>query len=723
MSEASDSFTAGPSIFASEQQQIALINRVLGESRLVASPLARILGPSLVALGWLGAARTLLYDLPAPDHPLGVTEFIHLLQAQGFKVSEHHWRQWRADHQAVSLPIGAVLLQPSKARIFLGQVDGHLHWHDGDEIAIDNAPVADLLLLVESNSAFVPLDAPQPGWLRRLFFRARREVGGVLLVSLVINLLTLAISLFTMMVYNNLIPSGATLTLWGMTGGVLIAIAGAWCLRLARSRLLARMTAWAGSQISELAMRKTLGLPLDVASRVGVDSNLGRLRSVEGVRQWFGGSSGVVSVDYPFVLIFLVVIGWLGGWIVLVPCLGLLLFIAISLPLSRLVQIRANDAGRTTRKLNDMLVILVTRLRALKGVDRQGEWLQRLSALIGQSSVANLKHANANALTQTTGQALAMLTVLATMAAGVALVLDQQMSSGGLIATMMLIWRVTTPAQQMFANQIRVRQLVDATQQLDQLLSSVGEAANPKLVTPVTTLLAQVESDRLYYRHSPDREPSLNGISFALAQGECLAVVGPNGAGKSTLLELLAGIRQPQNGRVLVGKHDIRQFDPDDYRSWLGYLPQQARGLSLSLRDAVALRKPDAEDTEIDAVLTRVAGPTWWRHFAAPDAATAMALQLSLWREDVSAMRMRYIVRMAAAMIGNPTLLLLDDPLGDRDPQLDAHFVQLLSTLKGHCTIIMATHRPDLIQRCDKILLLDQGAVLHFGPVNPASAA
>lgn len=722
MSESSDAFTGRQSVFTNEKQRIALINRVLGEQRLAASPLAGILAPLLVALGWFGAARTLLHDLPAPDNPVGVAEFIHLLKAQGFKVSEHNWRQWRVDHQATSLPIGAVLLERSSARIFLGQVDGHLHWHDGHEISVDNAPMAESLLVIESNSGFVPVDAPQPGWLRRLFFRARREVGGVLLVSLVINLLTLAISLFTMMVYNNIIPSGATLTLWGMTSGVVIAIAGAWYLRMARSRLLARMTAWAGSQISELAMRKTLGLPLEVASRVGVDSNLGRLRSVEGVRQWFGGSSGVVSADYPFVLIFLVVIGLLGGWIVLVPCLGLLLFAAISLPLSRLVQIRANEAGRATRKFNDMLVILITRLRALKGVDRSGEWLQRLTALMGQSSVANMNHANVNALTQTVGQALAMLTVLATMGTGVALVLDQQMTSGGLIATMMLIWRVTTPAQQMFANQIRVRQLLDATQQLDQLLSCVGEAANPKLVTPVSTLLAHVESDRLYYRHAPDREPSLNGVSFALEPGECLAVVGPNGAGKSTLLELLAGIRQPHNGRVLVGKHDIRQFDPDDYRSWLGYLPQQARGLSLSLRDAVALRKPDADDTEIDDVLTRVAGPLWWRHFAASDADSAMGLQLSLWREDHSAIRMRYIVRMAAAIIGHPSLLLLDDPLGDRDPQLDDHFVQLMATLKSHCTIVIATHRPDLIQRCDKILLLDQGAALHFGPVNQPTA-
>jgi ATP-binding cassette subfamily C protein LapB len=134
----------------------------------------------------------------------------------------------------------------------------------------------------------------------------------VLLISLVANLLTLAVSLFTMFVYNTIIPSGAMLTLMAVTLAAVIAVLGGWGLRMARAQILATMTAWAGAKISNLAYRKALGLPLEVSARVGVDSNLSRLRSIESVRQWFGGGGGAVSADYPFAVIFLLVIALLG---------------------------------------------------------------------------------------------------------------------------------------------------------------------------------------------------------------------------------------------------------------------------------------------------------------------------------------------------------------------------------------------------------------------------
>lgn len=174
---------------------------------------------------------------------------------------------------------------------------------------------------------------------------------------------------------------------------------------------------------------------------------------------------------------------------------------------------------------------------------------------------------------------------------------------------------------------------------------------------------------------------------------------------------------------MLVGQHDIRQFDPDDYRAWIGYLPQFAPGLAVKLSEAVRLRCPLASDDEVGQALTQVAGPHWWTHFAAGSAAEALALNLSPWREDMQAIRMRYIARMAAALIGRPALLLLDDPLGDKDPVLDPYLLTLLDNLKGQTTVIIATHRPDLIQRSQQLVVLNDGALVHFGPVNPAPAS
>ena len=704
------------STFANESARLSAINAVIGEARLARSALARCVAPLLIALDWFGAPRRLLASLPVSDAPLDADGLAQMLSSQGYRLQKRSWSEWPGGLD--TLPVGSIALSGDTARVYLGRSNSQEWWHDGNTVHSAPSPLnGDTLLLVSPDGDSNPLDAPQAGWLNRLIVDARRELGGVLFVSLIANLLALVISLFTMFVYNTVIPSGATNTLLAMTTGAVMAIGGAWALRLARVTLVSRLTAWAGARISQVSFGKTLSLPVEVSSRLGIENNLIRLRTLEGVRQWFGGGGGAVNADYPFVLIFLIVIAILGGWIVIVPILGLLLFAFLSWPLATLLNARSMASSRVSRQLGEMSGVLTGRLRALRGVSGSALWNRHLGNLVAQSVACNRDYAMATGLAQTVGQALSMLTVLATMGVGIALVLDQDMSTGGLIATMMLIWRVTTPAQQLFASQVRIKQLMDSGRQLDRLMATPGEVSNPQLTSTVDNLLAAVEADRLYYRYSADREPALAGISLKVEAGQTVAVVGPNGAGKTTLLEVISGVRPAQNGRVRIAERDIRQFDPVDYRAWHGYLPQQIPALPLTVRQAMTLRRPSSLDLELDTALARVAGPQWWRFFGVESAKAALDSSISPWRQDRDAIRGRFIVRLAASVLGNPPLVLLDDPLGDRDPALDPFLLRLLDDLRGKTTVILATHRPDLIQRADLIAVLNDGALAHFGPV------
>ncbi len=712
-------------VFASESARIQAINSAIGAARLEKSPLARCIAPMMIALDWFGAPRNLLLSLPESGDVVTRADLQRMLADQGYRMSAYRWSEWSdATHSLDSLSVGSILVEGDKAYVYIGRLQDVDWWHDGEQVVTGIQPKSrDTLLLTEADSDFQPLDAPQLGWFQKLVYAARREIKGILAVSLVINVLTLAISLFTMFVYNSVIPTGSTVTLWTMSAGAVLAILGAWGLRLARSTLIARLTSWSGSQVNDIAMQKTLGLPVELSARMGVENNLIRLRSVEAVRQWFGGAGGAISADYPFVLIFLIVIAILGGWIVLVPATALILYALLAWPLARSTEAQSSRSSRVSRKLAEMTTILTKRLRALRGVRGSALWDRHLSELVAQSVLANRDFALTNALSRTIAQALSSLTVLATMAVGISLVLAGDMSTGGLIATMMLIWRITTPAQQMFTNLVRVRQLLGSGRQLQRLLSTVGESSNPQITSPVDELEPAISADRLYYRYSADREPALNGVSFDVVPGQIAAVVGPNGSGKTTLLELLAGARMPQNGRVLVAKRDYRQFDPSDYRAWHGYLPQLMPGLPISLPQSMRLRNATVTDEQIKQALTRVAGPTWWTYFGVGSADAAFDVHISPWREDRDAVRGRYIVRMASAIVDNPPLLLLDDPLGDQDPVLDAYFVRLLEEIRGTTTVFIATHRPDLIQRCDVIAVLNDGALAHFGPIaNPQEA-
>ncbi|MEN0107664.1 MAG: ATP-binding cassette domain-containing protein, partial [Pseudomonas sp.] len=223
--------------------------------------------------------------------------------------------------------------------------------------------------------------------------------------------------------------------------------------------------------------------------------------------------------------------------------------------------------------------------------------------------------------------------------------------------------------------------------------------------------------DRVFYRYLPEQEPALNSVSLVLPAGKRIAVVGPNGAGKSTLLQCLAGVRNLQNGRVLLSGRDIRQFDPADYRSWVGFYAQSVQNLPLSVHDFLRLSHPTSDDAQINACFVRIAGPQWWTLMECASASEALALPLDPWREDPDALRIRHMVGMVEAVLGEPPLLLLDDPLRDGDRVLDGQFKRLLDELHGRSTVVIATHRADLIESADLVVILDQGNLIHFGPV------
>lgn len=148
-------------------------------------------------------------------------------------------------------------------------------------------------------------------------------------------------------------------------------------------------------------------------------------------------------------------------------------------------------------------------------------------------------------------------------------------------------------------------------------------------------------------------------------------------------------------------------------------MPQQVHGLPITVREALTLRFPVATDAMLYQALSRVAGPDWWRLLGGESAQQALSLVIDAWGENPDDVRNRMIVRLASATLEVPAIIVLDDPIGDRDPQLDGYLRSMLESLRGRSTIIMATHRPDLIRLADQVAILNEGALLHFGPVAP----
>lgn len=707
----------------SETVWLDRLSAVVGVERRSRSPIAANLPAMLVALGWPGTGRTLAALLPPPEVPMSLRDLEHLLADLGFRTSRITPRGTAAD--TARLRAGSVVQRATGVAVYLGQPDGKDRWLVNQLPGSVQLTSRDIILSVEPDPEYRPIDEARPGWFRSLFERIRNELFVLFAMSAVINLLALPLPLYTMVVYGSVIPSGSTASVWGLALFAAVAVIGTWALRVGRQTVISSLGTWAGTRIGEATMRKMLSISLDTTTKLGVQNNILRMRSFESARQFLSGPGGIHLIDYPFVLIFLVTIGLMGGWMVFVPIISLLLYVALAFPTADYVSGNATLAGLAAGHLDEQAWAGLMGINAFYRTGGGSQWLTQFTDCARESANRNADYAIAIARAQTIGQALSELTVLATLCIGVVLVLSGDMGPGGLIAAMILIWRIVVPAQEAFGSLIRLRQVGSSVGQVDQLMATQTERASVEIASPVGLSTAALTVERLYYRPDAEQEPTLNGVSFAVAAGTRASVVGPNAAGKTALLECLVGIRQPQSGRVLINGRDIRQFDLREYRAWVGYVPQVVPALPVTVRDYLRLRIPSVEDKDALLWFEHVLGAGWsdLPPFTSKSGVPLLDVQLNPLSEDHVELKLRYLVTFVAATIGAPAVLLLDGVGLEADPLWDTRIESYLDSVRGRTTVIWAPYTTAHMQKSDQMVILERGNIRYTGPTTQPKAA
>ena len=314
---------------------------------------------------------------------------------------------------------------------------------------------------------------------------------------------------------------------------------------------------------------------------------------------------------------------------------------------------------------------------------------------------------------------------LATLVGGLELVLAGAMTPGGLIASMLLIWRITAPAQALFLAQGRLRQADAARAQVERFFASPYDGNDATKRMPARIERASLSFERVTFRYSGESEPALAGLSFALEPGEVLAVVGPNGAGKTTLLRLAAGLLEAQGGLILIGGRNIRQFDPEDLRLTIGYYPEHPATFSGTLADNLRSAVPGAADAELKAA---VAGA--WPGELGAHLSEGLATPLPLPETEGRAEEDDQRLGIARLLLRPRPLYLIADPVenagSDAPEQVKGALAQaqtFLQAMRGRSTIVIATQNPALLSLADKALVLDKGQPVHFGPLQKPDQA
>ncbi len=534
------------------------------------------------------------------------------------------------------------------------------------------------------------------------------RLGELATLSLVINLLSLAVPIFVLQVYDRVVFHGGLTTLGGLVIGVIIALLFDFVLRQARSRLVQMIALRVDVGLIRALFDKLTSLPLRRLETQS-DADWDRLlRDQETVRDTIAGPATILLVDLPFILLFIMVI-----WMVAQPIAWLLVaLIPVYVAMAALSSWAISVAARREQKSFDRRQVLSAQLvrgrvatKAL-GLGRalQDSWDASQADLIKGS----LYRGSRVDMFTNLSTGLAMATTVSMTAVGALAIVQGQLTIGGLIAANMLASRVVQPLVQLIGLWRMASRLREAAIRLNDLLAEPTDHDDSALARGRPR--GELALDGVDFGYETGIEPVLRGIDVTLRPGSVHGIIGMNGSGKTTLLKIMQGLYPPGRGRVLLDGADLRQFGRRDLSRWIGYVPQDPFLIAGTVRDNIARLSEDVDDETILAAARRANADRFIVDL--PDG----------YRTEIGENGCRFSagqrqrIALARALIDDPPILLLDEPNAHLDGQATQHFLSQLRHLSRGRNVILVTHSQALLRACGNVLVLADGTIAAAGP-------
>ena len=547
-------------------------------------------------------------------------------------------------------------------------------------------------------------------WVFRVMLRFAPLIGQATISALVTGLVIMAGPLFMMVVYSTIIPSGAKDTLLYLGVGSVIGLSLAFFFMRQRARILSYIAGRIEYLFGSTILQQVFKMSPAYTERASVGSQTSRLQSFEAIRDLFVGPLASTILESPATLILLIALSIINPIALLVFAVMTLIYLLLYWVFSVPVRDRVTAVSKASTKRNEFLVEMISKMRVVRECGAQVLWLERFREISANATMASFKAEQLSALMVGISYFVMMLSALFIITATVPAVFMQIVSSGALIASMMLMWRVLTPIQTIFTNMTRIERVRSAVRQIDGLMKIQGESQGSASSLVARGVEGSVEFARVSFRYSLNVDPALIGVEFKVTPGEMLAISGPNGGGKSTLLKLILGMYQPQAGSILIDNVDIRQLDPIELRRMIGYAPQDIQLFRATIAQNLRLARPDATDNEV---------------YQALDMAGALEQVLALPRgleyrvgDNTNALpsSLKQKLSLARAYLTRAPIMLLDEPGAGLDEYGDYKLVETLKELKGKVTVIFISHRPSHIRLADTLIVMDRGYLRAAGP-------
>lgn len=545
----------------------------------------------------------------------------------------------------------------------------------------------------------------EPGWLRRILTADLPTYSHVLLASVISNVLALAGIIFSMQVYDRVVPAQSMPTLVVLFIGVLIALGLDFVLRRMRMTIIDVLGKRADLRMSDLVFGHALRVKASARPR-STGSFIAQLRDLEQVREVLGSTTIAAVADIPFFVMFSFVLWYLAGPLVLVPLGALVLLILPGLLAQRRLRAHATEAMRESSLRNAMLVETVQGMEDIKSLQAEERFQRKWNHYTAVAAEAQLKlRGLSNGLTVWTHN-VQMAVYAAIVFVGAPMVIAGDITTGVLVGASVLGSRMLAPMAHLTQVFSRLQQARIGAQGLDAIMQLPVDHPDDESRIAMPSAAGALAVRNAQFGHGEQQtQIALSIDKLSIAAGERVAILGRNGAGKSTLLQGLSGLLEPLRGEVLIDGLNLAQVDPADARREIGYLGSNARLFHGTIRENLTLGAPLASDQDILRALETVRADQFIRSLQ-----SGLDYRLQEGGGGLSGGQVQTLL-LARLLLREPSVLLLDEPSAAMDEATERQFVERFGTWSQGRTLVVATHRTRLLDMVDRVIVMKDGQV------------
>ena len=526
--------------------------------------------------------------------------------------------------------------------------------------------------------------------------------------SVLINIFALVSSFYVMVVYDRVIPNNAIESLTALTIGVLVVVLFDFIMKVLRGLYTDKASALVDLEVSENLFERISRNEQLINQNTGATSSV--IKEFDNLKDFIASVSFVAFVDLPFIFLFLFVIYGIGGPIAIVPALIVVVVIIVGLLIQPIIRKLAFNAAQDGQSKQSVVVEVLTGMETLKTLSGIGMLRDRWLKSVNHQGITSTKSKFWSQLTSNFTQSGQQLSQVGIIVYGVFLIADGELTMGSLIACVILSGRTLAPLGQVSNLLGRFNQALTSYDNFNELMQLPVKELNRSHQVRHENIEGSISLTNVSLTYPEQKEATVKQVNLKIAAGEKIAIVGKIGSGKTSLLRLIAGLYDATEGSVKIDQSDVTHMHPDDIRRHVGVVMQTPMLFSGTLKENLLMGNPEATDEQLKQA-TQIAG------------VDQIASNLPDGYETVLAERgqqlsggQRQAVCIARALIGDPKIVIMDEPSSAMDSGSEQQLLVDLKEILKDKTLILITHRGTLLGLVDRVVVFDSGRVLADGP-------